>query len=154
MKLGEIVVHMDNYNFTKFHQNQKKNKKVLLIACFSVQNSKVSVELWKSYIVCQVQRQPWFQQNKETAYRGQLRSLSLHFRFQNGFQHTKISCGKWCDYHYQRWTPSSTCLYLVTYLILLKNSEKKVLLSRFMHHCLALHHFVNKPMFIFLSHLF
>ena len=31
MKLGEIVVHMDNYNFTKFHQNQMKNKKVLLI---------------------------------------------------------------------------------------------------------------------------
>ena len=36
MKLGEIVVHMDNYNFTKFHQNQMKNKKVLLIAYFSV----------------------------------------------------------------------------------------------------------------------
>ena len=51
MKLCEIVVHMDNYNFTKFHQNQMKNKKVLLIACFSVQNFKVSVELWKSYIV-------------------------------------------------------------------------------------------------------
>ena len=51
MKLGEIVVHMDNYNFTKFHQNQMKNKKVLLIARFSVQNFKVSVELWKSYIV-------------------------------------------------------------------------------------------------------
>ena len=39
------------YNFTKFHQNQMKNKKVLLIARFSVQNFKVSVELWKSYIV-------------------------------------------------------------------------------------------------------
>ena len=52
MKLGEIVEHMDNYNFTKFHQNQMKNKKVLLIlACFSVQNFKVSVELWKLYIV-------------------------------------------------------------------------------------------------------
>ena len=25
MKLGEIVAHMDNYNFTKFHQNQMKN---------------------------------------------------------------------------------------------------------------------------------
>ena len=36
-----IVVHMDNnYNFTKFHQNQMKNKKVLLIARFSVQNFK------------------------------------------------------------------------------------------------------------------
>ena len=51
MKRGEIVVHMDNYNFTKFHQNQMKNKKVLLITHFSVQNFKVSVELWKSYIV-------------------------------------------------------------------------------------------------------
>ena len=45
MKLGEVVVQMDNYNFTKFHQNQMKNKKVLLIARFSVQNFKVSVEL-------------------------------------------------------------------------------------------------------------
>ena len=51
MKLGEIVVHMDYYNFTKFQQNQMKNKKVLLIARFSVQNFKVSVESWKSYIV-------------------------------------------------------------------------------------------------------
>ena len=51
MKLREIVVHMDIYNFTKFHQNRMKNKKVSLIACFSVQNFKVSVELWKSYIV-------------------------------------------------------------------------------------------------------
>ena len=32
MKLGEIVVHMGNYKFTKFHQNQMENKKVLLIA--------------------------------------------------------------------------------------------------------------------------
>ena len=47
MKIGEI----DNYNFTKFHQNQMKNKKVLLIARFSVQNFKVSVESWKLYIV-------------------------------------------------------------------------------------------------------
>ena len=39
MKLGEIVVHM-------------KNKKVSLIAHFSVQNFKVSVESWKSNIVC------------------------------------------------------------------------------------------------------
>ena len=51
MKLGEIVVHMGNYNFTKFHQNQMKNKKVLIIARFSVQNFKVSVESWKLYIV-------------------------------------------------------------------------------------------------------
>ena len=51
IKLVEIVVHMDNYNFTRFHQNQMKNKKVWLIACFSVQNFKVSVKLWKSFIV-------------------------------------------------------------------------------------------------------
>ena len=51
MKLAEIVVHMDNDNFTMFDQNQMKNKKVLLIARFSFQNFKVSVELWKSYIV-------------------------------------------------------------------------------------------------------
>ena len=51
MKLGEIVVHMGNYNFTKFHKNQMKNKKVLLIARFSVPNFKVSVESLKSYIV-------------------------------------------------------------------------------------------------------
>ena len=51
MKLGEIVVHIDNYNFTKFHQNLIKNKKVFLIAHFSVQNFKVSVESWKLYIV-------------------------------------------------------------------------------------------------------
>ena len=56
MKVGEIVVHMDNFNFTKFHQNKMKNKKVLLIARFSVQNFKVSVESWKSYIV----RLPYF----------------------------------------------------------------------------------------------
>ena len=51
MKLGEVVVIHVYYNFTKFHQNRMKNKKVLLIAHFSVQNFKVSVELWKSYIV-------------------------------------------------------------------------------------------------------
>ena len=51
MKLCEILVHIGKYNFTKFHQNQMKNKKVLLIAHFSVQNFKVSVELWKLYIV-------------------------------------------------------------------------------------------------------
>ena len=32
MELGEIVVHIGFYNFTKFHQNQMKNKKVLFIA--------------------------------------------------------------------------------------------------------------------------
>ena len=37
--------------FTKFHQIRMKNKKVLLIARFNVQNLKVLVELWKSYIV-------------------------------------------------------------------------------------------------------
>ena len=51
MKLGEVVVIHVYYNFTKFHQNRMTNKKVLLIARFSVQNFKVSVELWKSYIV-------------------------------------------------------------------------------------------------------
>ena len=45
MKLGEIVVNMTNYNFAKFYQNQMKSNKVLLIAHFSVQNFKVSVEL-------------------------------------------------------------------------------------------------------------
>ena len=51
MKLGEVVVIHVYYNFTKFHQNRMTNKKVLLIARFSVQNFKVSVESWKSYIV-------------------------------------------------------------------------------------------------------
>ena len=47
MNLGEILVH----HFTKFHQKQMKIEKVLLIACFSVQNFQLSVESWKSYIV-------------------------------------------------------------------------------------------------------
>ena len=72
MKLGEIVVHMDNYNFTKFHQNQMKNKKVLLIAHFSDQNFKVSVELWKSYIVTGVStvgcNKAWESKNECTKY--------------------------------------------------------------------------------------
>ena len=34
MKLGKIVVYMDNYNFTKFHQNQMKNKKVFVESPF------------------------------------------------------------------------------------------------------------------------
>ena len=51
MKFGEVVVTHVYYNFIKFHQNQMKNKKVLLIAHFAVQNFKVSVELWKSHIV-------------------------------------------------------------------------------------------------------
>ena len=51
MKLGELIVHMGNYNFTTFYHNHMKNKKVSLIAQFSVQNFKVSVELLKSYIV-------------------------------------------------------------------------------------------------------
>ena len=51
MKLGEIVVIHVYYNFTKFRQNQMKNKKVLLIGRLSDQNFKVSVELWKSYSV-------------------------------------------------------------------------------------------------------
>ena len=51
MKLSEVVVTHVYYNSTKFPQNRMTNKKVLLIAHFSVQNFKVSVELWKSYIV-------------------------------------------------------------------------------------------------------
>ena len=31
MKLGEIVVQIGYYNFTKFHQIRMKNKKVLFI---------------------------------------------------------------------------------------------------------------------------
>ena len=34
MKLGEIVEHMGYYNFTKFHQNQMKNKKVFIDSPF------------------------------------------------------------------------------------------------------------------------
>ena len=45
MKLFEVVVIHVYYNFTKFQQNWMKNKKVLLIANFSVQYFKVSVEL-------------------------------------------------------------------------------------------------------------
>ena len=45
-----LVIHV-YYIFAKFHQNRMKNKKVLLIARFSVHNFKVSEELWKSYIV-------------------------------------------------------------------------------------------------------
>ena len=45
MKFGEVVVIYMYYNFTKLHQNWMKNKKVLIIARFSVQNFKVSVEL-------------------------------------------------------------------------------------------------------------
>ena len=51
IKLGEIVVTHVNNNFTKFHQNRMKKKKVFIIARFYVQNFKVSVESWKSYIV-------------------------------------------------------------------------------------------------------
>ena len=49
MQLGEIVVLIGNYNFTKVYQNQMKNKKGLLIARFSVQNFKLSVESSKLY---------------------------------------------------------------------------------------------------------
>ena len=57
MKLDEIVVHMDNYNFTKLHQNRMKNKKVLLIAHFSVQNFKVSVVQWSFSLLFQFPRE-------------------------------------------------------------------------------------------------
>ena len=50
MKLGEVVVTHVYYNITNFHQNSMKNKKVLLIARFSVQNFKVSV-LLSFYVV-------------------------------------------------------------------------------------------------------
>ena len=50
MNLGEVVASIVYYNFTKFDQNRMKDKKVLLIANFSVQNFQVSVESWKSYI--------------------------------------------------------------------------------------------------------
>ena len=63
---------MGNYNFTNFHQNQMKNKKVLLIAHFSDQNFKVSVELCKSYIVGIVQNERnhnyWWVLNWEVFY--------------------------------------------------------------------------------------
>ena len=38
MKLGEIVVHMDNYYLTKFHQNQMKNKKDSPFFCSEFQS--------------------------------------------------------------------------------------------------------------------
>ena len=77
MKLGEVVVIHVYYNFTKFHQNWMKNKKVLLIACFSVQNFKVSVESWKSYIVRTVSVQTkndgnGFNLARENAWQSQL----------------------------------------------------------------------------------
>ena len=34
MKLAEVVVPIVYYNFTKFHENRMKNKKVFLIAHF------------------------------------------------------------------------------------------------------------------------
>ena len=34
MKLCETVVHMDNYNFTNFHQNQMKNKNFFINSLF------------------------------------------------------------------------------------------------------------------------
>ena len=34
MQLGEIVVYMDNYNFTKVHQNQMKTKKSFIDSPF------------------------------------------------------------------------------------------------------------------------
>ena len=81
-----------NYNFTKFHQNQMKNKKVLLIARFSVPNFKLSVESWNSYIVpslkgCSVQK---FSKDLDFS----LQSKKMHF-FSNFchhcWQHTQSS---------------------------------------------------------------
>ena len=43
MKLGEMVVHMDNYNFTKFHQNQmEKQKRFINSPFFSSEFQSVS----------------------------------------------------------------------------------------------------------------
>ena len=77
MKLGEIVAHIDNYNFIKFHQNQMKNKKVLLIACFSVQNFKMSVELWKSYIVQWLGLFTYVAVDQSIQKRGKVRELTV-----------------------------------------------------------------------------
>ena len=54
MKFGGVIVTHVCYNFSKFHQNKMKNKIVLLISRISVQNFKVLVELWKSYIVIRI----------------------------------------------------------------------------------------------------
>ena len=95
MKLGEIVVHMDNYNCTKFHQNQMKNKKVLLIDRFSVQNFKVSLELWKSYIVRPANYAGTYfsHQNSLSTYMYvSISRASLPLKVTSG--HSEQSCGK------------------------------------------------------------
>ena len=45
MKLGEVVVHVHvYYNFTKFHKNRMKNKKVFIIECLTeVSSDKVAL---------------------------------------------------------------------------------------------------------------
>ena len=54
MKLGEIVVHMGNYKFTKFHQNQMKNKKSFINSpffCSEFQNVSRIVKIVHSVMV-------------------------------------------------------------------------------------------------------
>ena len=51
MKLGVIVVHMNNYNFTKFHQNQMKSKKVF---CSELQSVSRIVKIVHSALVCDI----------------------------------------------------------------------------------------------------
>ena len=61
MKLGEVVVHMGT-TLLQHHQVSSKSdekQKTFILVRFSVQNFKVSVELWKSYIV-QMVRLPQF----------------------------------------------------------------------------------------------
>ena len=62
-----------------------KNKKLLLIACFSVQNFKVSVESWKSYIVWN----PGFRSAVETGERNDFKAsrTRLFFIFLSNFWH-------------------------------------------------------------------
>ena len=82
MKLSEIVVHIDNYNFTKFHQNQMKNKKVLLIPCLTdVSSVKVPLRSYQGagefgqYIKCH---------ENETYHRAGFLGITLNTKlFQN-----------------------------------------------------------------------
>ena len=52
MKLGEVLVTHVYYNFSKFFLKKWMKTKIFINTHFSVQNFKVSVEFWKSYIVC------------------------------------------------------------------------------------------------------
>ena len=76
MKRGEVVVIHVYYNYTKFLQNRMK-KKGLLIACFSVQNFKMSVELWKSYIVQWLGLFTYVAVDQSIQKRGKVRELTV-----------------------------------------------------------------------------